>query len=43
MLLLGLILLFFVFRFSCIDAFAADKITLDVTGLVTGSDIGHDC
>lgn len=28
---------------NAIKAFAADKITLDVTGLVTGSDIGHDC
>ena len=28
---------------NAIKAFAADKITLNVTGLVTGSDIGHDC
>lgn len=28
---------------TSIKAFAADRITLDVTGLVTGSDIGHDC
>ena len=39
MLYLGVALLFFVFREIKINTFAAEKITLDVTGIATGAEV----